>query len=108
MGGWAGIQLYHPNMDSTPYSSISFWLNGGSSGGQHLQIYGLLPAAKWDGVRKPPGLYHRRFKDCKPQVMYFGQTPRIGPVPDADLLKVLDEYFAGQRTPEGNAWAKPH
>ena len=42
MGGWAGIQLYHPNMDSTPYASISFWLNGGSSGGQHLQIYGLL------------------------------------------------------------------
>lgn len=42
MGGWAGIQLYHPNMDSTPYSSISFWLNGGTSGGQHLQVYGLL------------------------------------------------------------------
>ncbi|MGA2555948.1 MAG: glycoside hydrolase family 44 protein, partial [Verrucomicrobiota bacterium] len=42
MGGWAGIQLYHPNMDSTPYASISFWLNGGSSGGQHLRIYGLL------------------------------------------------------------------
>ena len=29
-------------MDSTPYESISFWLNGGPSGGQHLQIYGLL------------------------------------------------------------------
>jgi hypothetical protein len=42
MGAWAGIQLYHPNMDSTPYSSITFWLNGGSSGGQHLQVYGLL------------------------------------------------------------------
>src|ERR1039458_7078206 len=42
MGGWAGIQLYHPNMDSTPYASIDFWLNGGSSGGQHLQVYGLL------------------------------------------------------------------
>jgi hypothetical protein len=42
MGAWAGTQLYHPNMDSTPYASISFWLNGGSSGGQHLQVYGLL------------------------------------------------------------------
>ena len=42
MTAWQGIQLYHPNMDSTPYASISFWLNGGSSGGQHLQVYGLL------------------------------------------------------------------
>lgn len=42
MNAWQGIQLYHPNMDSTPYSSISFWLNGGSSGGQQLQVYGLL------------------------------------------------------------------
>ncbi len=42
MNAWQGIQLYHPNMDSTPYASISFWLNGGASGGQHLQVYGLL------------------------------------------------------------------
>lgn len=42
MTAWQGIQLYHPNMDSTPYASISFWLNGGASGGQHLQVYGLL------------------------------------------------------------------
>jgi hypothetical protein len=45
MTGWQGIQLYHPNMDSTPYSSIRFWLNGGSSGGQQLQVYGLLNGA---------------------------------------------------------------
>ena len=41
-GAWAGIQLYHPDMDSTPYASISFWLNGGASGGQKLQMYGLV------------------------------------------------------------------
>ena len=29
-------------MDSTPYASISFWLNGGTSGGQKLQMYGLV------------------------------------------------------------------
>jgi hypothetical protein len=39
---WAGIQIWHPDQDSTPYSSISFWLNGGSSGGQRLQVYGLV------------------------------------------------------------------
>jgi hypothetical protein len=39
---WEGLQLYHPDMDDSPYGSISFWINGGSSGGQVLQVYGLL------------------------------------------------------------------
>jgi para-nitrobenzyl esterase len=46
------------------------------------------------------------FSDKHPQVMYFSQTPHIGPVPSADALKVLDGYFAWRRTPEGEAWAK--
>lgn len=37
-----GIQIYHPDMDPTPYAAISFWLNGGASGGQALQVYGNL------------------------------------------------------------------
>ena len=44
-GAWGGIQFGHPDMTSTPYASISFWLNGGASGGQHLQVYGLLDIA---------------------------------------------------------------
>src|ERR1700733_998862 len=43
-GGYQGIQIWHSDMDSTPYTNISFWLNGGSSGGQKLQVYGLLDA----------------------------------------------------------------
>jgi len=39
---YAGIQLYHPDMNSASYASVSFWLNGGSSGGQQLQMYGML------------------------------------------------------------------
>jgi para-nitrobenzyl esterase len=41
-----------------------------------------------------------------PQVMYFNQTPHVGLVPSAESLRVLDEYFAWRRTPEGAAWAK--
>ena len=37
-----GLQVYHPDFDSSPYSSLSFWVNGGASGGQQLQVYGLL------------------------------------------------------------------
>jgi para-nitrobenzyl esterase len=46
------------------------------------------------------------FSDRQPQVMYFSQTPHIGPLPSAESLKVLDAYFAWRRTPEGEAWAK--
>lgn len=37
-----GLQIYHPDFDSTPYNSLSFWINGGAGGGQQLQVYGLL------------------------------------------------------------------
>src|SRR5260221_9119679 len=39
---YGGIQLNHSSMTNTAYASISFWLNGGASGGQHLQMYGNL------------------------------------------------------------------
>ncbi|MBN2686362.1 MAG: DUF3237 family protein, partial [Pontiellaceae bacterium] len=45
------------------------------------------------------------FSDENPKVMVFAQTPHVGPVPSLESLKVLDEYFAWRRTPEGKAWA---
>ena len=39
---YGGIQLNHSSMSVTTYTSISFWLNGGASGGQKLQMYGIL------------------------------------------------------------------
>ena len=40
--GYQGLQIYHPDLNSSLYSSISLWLNGGAAGGQKLQVYGLL------------------------------------------------------------------
>jgi len=39
---YGGIQLYHAPMTNTAYAFVSFWLHGGSSGGQQLQVYGTL------------------------------------------------------------------
>lgn len=39
---YGGLQLYHAPMTNTAYTSISFWLNGGATGGQQLQMYGNL------------------------------------------------------------------
>ncbi len=47
------------------------------------------------------------FSDGNPEVMYLtGPVPFAGPVPGAESLKVLDEYFKWRLTPEGEAWAK--
>jgi len=40
--GNQAVHLEHPNFNTAPYTSFSFWANGGSTGGQHLQVDGLL------------------------------------------------------------------
>jgi para-nitrobenzyl esterase len=46
------------------------------------------------------------FSDANPVLMYFARTPHTGPVPSADALRVMDQYFAWRRTPEGEAFVK--
>jgi alpha-L-arabinofuranosidase len=39
---WGGIALNHSSLTTTGFASISFWLDGGPTGGQQLQMYGNL------------------------------------------------------------------
>ena len=39
---YGGIGLSHSGLTTTNFASVSFWLNGGSVGGQQLQMYGIL------------------------------------------------------------------
>jgi alpha-L-arabinofuranosidase len=48
--GWQGLQIYHADLNSTLYRSISLWLNGGTNGGQKLQVYGLLHVGTTNNV----------------------------------------------------------
>ncbi len=41
------------------------------------------------------------FSEQRPELMYFAGTPHVGPIPNAEGLKVLDAYFAWRRSPEG-------
>lgn len=52
---WEGLYLHHADFDSTPYVSLSFWVNGGPAGGQRLQVQGLL------GKANPPADVYYRF-----------------------------------------------
>lgn len=42
------LYLHHDAFDTSAYQSISFWINGGSSGGQKLVVQGQL-----DGIAQP-------------------------------------------------------
>lgn len=46
------------------------------------------------------------FSEDNPVVMYFGPTPHMGPVPGAESLEVLDDYFEWRRTEKGEEWAE--
>jgi hypothetical protein len=50
---WGALSLWHGNFDSTPYSDITFWIHGGTSGGQQLQIYGELNGVSQPAVSLP-------------------------------------------------------
>ena len=41
------------------------------------------------------------FSDQHPELMYFAGTPHTGPVPNEEGLKMLNDYFAWRRSPEG-------
>jgi para-nitrobenzyl esterase len=46
------------------------------------------------------------FDEKEASVMYLQQTPKVGPVPGLESLKVLDDYFRWRRSPEGAALVK--
>jgi alpha-L-arabinofuranosidase len=36
---WTAISFYHPDFNPAPYTNLNFWINGGATGGQIIQIY---------------------------------------------------------------------
>jgi len=41
---YTALSLYHPDFNTAPYASLSFWINGGAAGAQGLQVMGVIPA----------------------------------------------------------------
>jgi hypothetical protein len=51
---YQAIYIAHASFDSTPFSSLSFWINGGPAGGQQLQIQALLGSTAQTAVPLSP------------------------------------------------------
>lgn len=41
-GRWDALYIHHVAEDSAPYASLTFWINGGSAGGQKLNVYATV------------------------------------------------------------------
>ena len=53
-GPYQALYLHQTAFDSTPYTALVFWINGGSSGGQLLQVQATLNGASQSVVTLPP------------------------------------------------------
>jgi hypothetical protein len=69
---WGAIALNHSSMTTTGFASISFWLHGGSSGGQQLQMYGNLST----GVQS--ARYHLAAPLANTWQLYTVSLPALG------------------------------
>jgi len=53
-GAWEAIYLHHAAFDSAPFTNLTFWIHGGSMGGQRLQVQGLLNGTAQTAVNIGP------------------------------------------------------
>jgi len=51
--GWGALSLEHSTQDSSTYTNLTFWINGGAQGGQQLQIYAELSTGAQAAINLP-------------------------------------------------------
>ncbi len=51
---WQAIYIAHAAFDSQPFASLTFWLDGGASGGQQLELLGHAGGNPQGGVMLTP------------------------------------------------------
>jgi alpha-L-arabinofuranosidase len=47
---WQGISFWHSDFNPAPYTNLDFWLNGGSMGGQVIQVYLQYSNSVFSGI----------------------------------------------------------
>jgi hypothetical protein len=53
-GAWEAIYLQHTAFDTAPYAELVFWIHGGATGGQLLQVQALLDGTPQTAVALAP------------------------------------------------------
>src|SRR6266850_8403956 len=50
---WEAIYIHHDAFDSSPYTNLTFWINGGATGGQQLRIQAIVGTTAQPAVALP-------------------------------------------------------
>src|SRR6266704_2342798 len=50
---WDAIYIHHDAFDSSPYTNLTFWINGGAAGGQQLRIQAIVGSTAQTAVALP-------------------------------------------------------
>ncbi|HWI59362.1 MAG TPA: hypothetical protein VNZ22_19195, partial [Bacillota bacterium] len=53
-GSGQAIYIAHGGFDASPYTNLTFWIHGGPSGGQQLQVQGHAGGVSRSAVPLPP------------------------------------------------------
>jgi hypothetical protein len=93
VGQWQAIYIAHNAFDSTPYSNLSFWINGGSAGGQQLLVQGHAGGAAQAAVNLAP-LGTNSWQKITVSLAALGVASR----PDMDGFWIQDRIGAAQPT----------
>src|ERR1019366_8912716 len=54
LAAWDGISFYHSDLNANAYTGLSFWANGGTAGGQRLDVYAEYGANSGPAVETAP------------------------------------------------------
>lgn len=93
MDAWQAVYVHHAAFDSSPYVSISLWINGGTSGGQELQLAAELNGAVQSSVSLAP-LAANTWQPITISLASLGVANR----PDLDGFWIQDRLGAPQPT----------
>lgn len=53
LSAWGALSLHHDDIDTSAYSDLTFWVHGGTAGGQQLKIYAELGTTAQPSLNLP-------------------------------------------------------
>jgi hypothetical protein len=93
VGQWQAIYIAHTAFDSSPYVNLSFWINGGSAGGQQLLVKGHAGGVEQTAINLAP-LAANSWQKITVSLASLGVANR----PDMDGFWIADRIGAAQPT----------
>jgi hypothetical protein len=90
---WQAIYIHHSPFDSGPYANLTFWIHGGPTGGQQLQVVGHAANATQLSTNLPP-LPANTWQQHSIPLTVLGLANRT----DVDGIWIQDRIGAAQPT----------